>query len=136
MFKGSTKVEKLSPGGSVAIETALDMSLGKNDKLAGNLVSRVGGLPEPRRKIKLRYTLFPKVFGLAEEMEVEPLKQGELLMLSINTSITGGNIEEVKEGEVVVNLRVPAVFFPNDTIGIARNIRGHWRLIGYGESIE
>jgi len=30
-------------------------------------------------------------------------------------------------------LKVPAVVFKGDNVGIARNVAGHWRLIGYGE---
>jgi translation initiation factor 2 subunit 3 len=77
--------------------------------------------------------LFPEVLGLAGHAKVEDVKKGEMLMLSINTTISGGTVESVNKNKVTVNLKVPAIFFKGDNIGIARNIVGHWRLIGYGE---
>ena len=78
-------------------------------------------------------SLFPEVFGLKEHFKVDNLKTAEMLMLSVNTSITGGMVRTIKKNEVEVDLKVPIVPFKNDNVGIARNINGHWRLIGYGE---
>ncbi|MEK6800842.1 MAG: translation initiation factor IF-2 subunit gamma [Nanoarchaeota archaeon] len=133
MYKGSEKLKEMFPGGSTSIETELDMSLGKADALSGSLVSHIEKLPEPQSKITLKFTLFPKVFGISDHVEVEKLKQGELLMLSINTSITGGAVSLIKEDSVHIDLKVPAFLFKNDNVAIARNINNHWRLIGYGE---
>ena len=109
------------------------MTLGKNDALGGNLVSHIGKLPEPSLTISLKYTIFPEVFGLAGHIKVEETKKGETLMLSINTSITGGSVTLVEKNKISLSLKVPAVFFKGDNVGIARNVAGHWRLIGYGE---
>jgi translation initiation factor 2 subunit 3 len=133
LFNGSEKVQELTPGGSMAIETSLDMALGKADSLAGNLASHVGTLPNPESKIALSHTLFPEVLGLAGHVRVEDIKKGEMLMLSINTTISGGTVELVNQNKISLHLKVPAIFFRGDNIGIARNIAGHWRLIGYGE---
>jgi translation initiation factor 2 subunit 3 len=133
LFTGSKKVPELTPGGSMSIETELDMSLGKGDSLSGNLASKIGKLPSPVNKIKLKHKLFPKVSGITNQVDVEKIKQGEMLMLSINTSITGGTVESVTGEEITINLKVPAIIFKGDNVGIARNIQGHWRLIGCGE---
>src|SRR3989344_2261763 len=135
LFKGSQKVEELTPGGSMSIETSLDMSLGKSDSLGGNLVSLEGKLPEPETKVKIKHTLFPEVFGLAEHQKIESIKKGETLMLSINTTTTGGSVMQASDKEISLNLKIPAVLFKGDNVGIARSIAGHWRLIGYGEII-
>ena len=57
----------------------------------------------------------------------------ENLMLSINTSITVGKVTRIKEEDFELELNIPVVVFKGDNVGIARNINGHWRLIGYGE---
>jgi len=36
LFKGTKKMKELTPGGSMSIETELDMYVGKNDSLSGN----------------------------------------------------------------------------------------------------
>jgi translation initiation factor 2 subunit 3 len=133
LFNGSKKVDDLTPGGSMSIETELDMSLGKTDLLSGNLVAHVGKLPDASDKIKLKYTLFPQVFGISFRTSIEKLEKKEILMLSTNTSITGGTVSTVNEDEVTLNLKVPAILSKGDSVGIARKIQNHWRLIGYGE---
>lgn len=135
LFRGNKKLSKLAPGGSMSIETGLDMVMGKSDALAGNVVSMRGKLPELVSNIKLKYELFPEVYSGNEKIRVEPIKNSEILLLSINTSTTGGSVNSVKDKEFEVSLKVPIITFKNDNIGIARNINGHWRLIGYGTVI-
>jgi translation initiation factor 2 subunit 3 len=135
LFRGSKKVEELTPGGSMSIETSLDMSLGKGDALSGNVLSHLGELPEAAMKIKLRYTLFPEIFGISSKLKVEKVVKKEILMLSINTSITGGTVGEVNDKETLIDLKVPVVLFKGDNVGIARKVQNHWRLIGFGEII-
>jgi len=54
-------------------------------------------------------------------------------MLSVNASITGGSANQLKGEEMNIGLKVPLITFKGDNVGIARNVQGHWRLIGYGE---
>ena len=68
-------------------------------------------------------------------MKVEPLKASEMLMLSINTSVTLGVAKKIKDNEAEFSLKIPIVPQKGDNLGIARNINNHWRLIGYGEII-
>ena len=136
LFKGSKKVSSIIPGGSMSIETELDMSIGKADSLSGNLASTVGNLPNPENKVKIMYSLFPEVFGISGHVKVDKIQKGEVLMLSINTSITGGTVGSIAEDKKIeLDLKVPAVLFKGDNVGIARKVQGHWRLIGFGEII-
>ncbi len=126
------EINELTPGGSSSIETELDMVLGKSDSLAGNLVSLKGKLPSLTEHIKIKYTLFPEVFGVKERVKVEPIKVSELLLLSINTSTGGGSVASIKNDEINISLKMPVIAFKGDNVGIARNVQGHWRLIGSG----
>ncbi|MBS3099373.1 translation initiation factor IF-2 subunit gamma [Candidatus Pacearchaeota archaeon] len=132
LFNGSERVNELTPGGSMSIETSLDMVQGKSDSLEGNLASHPNKLPSLSNEVKIFHTLFPEVFGITGHVKVEKIKKGEVLMLSINTSITGGSVTSVSDKEITLSLKVPAILFKKDNVGIARNINGHWRLIGYG----
>jgi translation initiation factor 2 subunit 3 len=135
LHKGSHKVDQLTPGGSASIETELDMSIGKTDSLSGCIASVPGKLPEITNELKLKYQLFPEIFGAGKEVNVNPLKTTEILMLSANTAVTIGTIKKLKNGEAQLSLKIPIVPFKHNKVGIARNINGHWRLIGYGEII-
>ncbi len=135
MHRGDKEINKATPGGSLAIETSLDPSNTKADSLSGNVAGAVDSLPQIKSTIKLKYTLFKEIFKDAEKIKVEGLKTPELLMLSVNTSITVGNVIKITPGEVEMNLKIPICDFKGENVGIARNINTHWRLIGFGEII-
>jgi len=135
MQKGEHKIEEALPGGSLALETELDPSLTKADTLSGCIVSVIGNLPEITSLIKIKFELFGTMLGTEEHEKVEQLKLSELLMLSVNTTTTVGTITKVKNNVAEISLKIPIVPLKEDSIGIARNIRGHWRLIGFGEII-
>lgn len=135
LFKGSQAQDSLTPGGSQSIETSLDMALAKADSLSGCVVSLSGVLPEITSSIKIKYTLFPEIPGTQQAQAIQPLKTTEMLMLSVNTSVTVGAIIKLAKNEADLKLKIPIVPLKGDNVGLARNLNGHWRLIGYGEII-
>jgi translation initiation factor 2 subunit 3 len=148
LYKGNKSVEEVTPGASISIETELDPSLTKADSLSGCLAGLKNELPEITYKVKIKSQLFKEILGISEHKEVSPLKTKEMLMLNINTTITIGTIEKVRhlqfldhqlpskeEDEIELFLNIPIVAIKEDNVGIARNIEGHWRLIGFGEII-
>src|SRR3989338_1410402 len=118
LFIGSKKVEELTPGGSMSIETELDMTLGKADTLSGNVVSLAGKLPELIENLRIKFNLFHEVFGVKEKIKVEPIKASEVLMLSVNTSTTGGIVKTIRGEEMLISLKLPIVVFKEDNVGI------------------
>lgn len=135
LHKGKESVKEVSPGVSISIETELDPFLSKTDSLTGCLVSLKDKLPEISYKIKIASKLFEEVLGIGEHRKVEPIKLKELLMLSINTTITVGTVEKISVDELELNLNIPVLALKGDNLGIARNIDSRWRLIGWGEII-
>ena len=133
LFKGSSKTNEITPGGNAAIETELDMSLGKTDTLSGCVVSLENNLPDITNKITIKHHVFKEQIG---GITIPPLKPGETLMLSINTSVTVGVISRLNKDEAELSLKIPIVPFKGDKVGIARNINNHWRLIGHGEIVK
>jgi translation initiation factor 2 subunit 3 len=73
------------------------------------------------------------VLGEEDKMKIDPLKSSENIMLSVSTTITIGQILKIKDNEIEFLLKIPIIPIKGDSIGLARNIHGHWRLIGYGE---
>ncbi|MBI2448847.1 translation initiation factor IF-2 subunit gamma [Candidatus Pacearchaeota archaeon] len=135
IYKGNYKIKEASPGGSLAFQTELDPSLGQADNLSGNISGLKETLPDITKIITIKFNLFKEVIGMQEKRNVEPIKLGETLLLSINTGITVGSIKRIKDGEMDVTLKIPVVNLKGENVGIARNIQGHWRLVGYGELI-
>jgi len=135
LYKGKESLKEITPGASISIETSLDPSLTKADALTGCIISTKKNLPEITNKIKIKHELFKEVLGIADRKSVEPIKIKELLMLSINTTISVGTVEKLdeKKRQIELSLNIPVVALAEDNVGIARNIDGHWRLIGWGE---
>ncbi|MFC1682162.1 translation initiation factor IF-2 subunit gamma [Nanoarchaeota archaeon] len=133
LYKGNKSVEEVLPGASISIETELDPFLTKTDSLTGCVVSIKGNLPDITNEIKLKIELFEEVLGTGKHESVEPIKTKEMLMLSVNTTISVGSVEKIQGDEVELSLNIPVVALKGDNVGIARNINGHWRLIGWGE---
>jgi len=133
IYKGTHPIKIATPGGSLAFETGLDNILTKADSLTGCIASKPGALQEISYKINLKYSLFKNVLGAEREIKTENLKLSEMLMLSINTTTTVGSIKKIKGNQAEFQLKIPIVPIKGDSIGIARNINSHWRLIGYGE---
>jgi len=136
LHKGMKNVSEVEPGASISIETSLDPFMTKTDSLTGCMVSKEGVLPEITSRIRIKAKLFDEVLGIAEHKKIDPLKMKEFLMLSVNTTITVGTIEKIQGNEIELNLNIPIVALENENVGIARNIGGHWRLIGWGEIIS
>ncbi|MEK6856294.1 MAG: translation initiation factor IF-2 subunit gamma [Nanoarchaeota archaeon] len=135
LFNGSKKVDTLTPGGSMSIETSLDMSIGKGDALSGCVTSISGKLPDAVSIIKVKFKLFPEVFGLGISQKVEFLKPSETILLSINTSLTIGIVKRIQKDIAEIHLKIPIIPAKGDNVALSRNINSHWRLIGYGEII-
>ncbi len=133
IYRGSYPIKQATPGGSLAFETELDNIMTKTDSLSGNIASTPDNLPEISERIKLKFELFPEVLGEEKKTKIEPLKTNEMIMLSINTTITVGQTLKIKNDEAEFLLKIPIIPIKGDSIGLARNIHGHWRLIGYGE---
>lgn len=135
LHKGKSSIQRAIPGPSISIETSLDPFLTKADSLTGCVVSRKGVLPEISYKVKIKYTLLKEISGLAEQEQVQQIKIKDMLMLSNDTTITIGTVEKIVKNEIELSLNIPLVALIGNHVGIARNVKGHWRLIGWGEFI-
>jgi len=129
---GDEKVKEVYPGGSIAVLTSLDPSIVKSDSLTGNLVGLVGKLPDVYQKIKLKITLLKKVVGTDKELNVEPIKPNESLMLNVNSSTTIGIVTKTSKDLIECFLKIPICAEKGSRITISRMISGRFRLIGYG----
>ena len=135
IFRGNYSINEAGPGGSLAFETELDNVLTKTDSLSGSIASAVGSLPEISKTLKLKYSLFDELVGEEKASKINDLVMSEMIMLSINTSITVGQIKKLSGDEVEFALKIPIVPIKGDSVGLARNIHGDWRLVGFGEII-
>ncbi len=128
---GGTDVNELGPGGSVAVQTTLDPSVVHSDSLTGNLVGLPDKLPRIWYELVLEVHLLERVVGSQEELEVEPIKINEVLLLNVNGEKSISFVYELGKNIVKCKLKMPLCANPNDKVTISRKIGTRFRLIGY-----
>jgi translation initiation factor 2 subunit 3 len=129
---GTMPIEEIRPGGSVAILTTLDPSTVKSDKLSGTLVGLKGKLPQTLYEVVLETHLLERVVGSKEELKVDPMRQGEALMLNVNAASTVGVAIDVSKNIVKCKLKLPVCADKGARVTVSRLIGSRFRLIGYG----
>lgn len=129
-------VKSAHSGGLVALGTELDPSLVKADKMAGNIITTPGNSPPIRTNLELSIHLMEHVVGSEEITKVQPLAQGETLMLNVGTAKTAGVITEIRGGKAKIRLNREVAAPTNSKIAISRKIAGRFRLIGVGKILE
>ncbi|MCK9313432.1 MAG: translation initiation factor IF-2 subunit gamma, partial [Methanocorpusculum sp.] len=107
MNKASHKVQTATPGGLSAIGTKLDPAITKSDTLVGQVAGAVGSLPPVWDKLRFDVKLMERVVGSSAELNIEPLKIKEPLMLSVGTAVTVGIVLTAKKNQVEVMLKRP-----------------------------
>src|SRR3989338_3644689 len=132
IFSGGVSVSKISPGGSMAVETALDPSIVKSDSLAGSLLGLPGKLPPVHYHVALDTYLLERVVGTKEENEVKPLAKAEVLMLNVNSAATVGVVVDPSKKNTTCVLKKPICAEKGSRITISRRVGDRFRLIGYG----
>lgn len=132
IMSGNVQLETAVPGGSIALLTKLDPSVVKSDQLTGSVVGYPGKLPPVWNDLKLEFHLLERVVGSKDNLVVEPLKIGELLMLNVNSAATVGVISSLKKDAVECKLKLPVCAFENSRVTMSRRFGNRWRLIGYG----
>ena len=135
LYSGNNELKEAFPSGSLAIQTELSPEMTKADALAGRVVSTKGNLPEIQNKAKIKVKLFKEVIGTEKKQPVENIKVNEMILLSVNTSVTVGQVIKIQQDNIELSLKIPIVPLKGNKIGVARNLQGHWRLIGWGEIV-
>jgi len=125
----SGRLEKVVPGGLVAIGTLFDPSVTQNDKMKGQVLSNPGVLPAPTKKIKLKYKSIDRL--LVDDLK-KPLIVNEAVVLTIGTATNVGKISAIKNDLIDFDLSQPNVVEKDQRVAISRRSSNGWRLYGYG----
>ena len=129
---GGISLEEVGPGGSIGVLTSLDPSIVFSDKLSGNIAGLVGKLPPTLNELSMEVHLLQRVIGSKQELNVEPIKIGEALMLNVNSAATVGVVYESKKDKLKCKLKLPVCAEAGSRVTISRMVGTRFRLIGYG----
>ena len=133
---GGAELKSVVPSGSIGVLTSLDPSIVKSDQLTGSIVGMPGKLPPVWNELVLDVHLLQRVVGTKEELNVEPVKMNETLMLNVNSAATVGIAVELKKNKIKCRLKLPVCADDGSRVTISRKIGNRFRLIGYGEIVE
>ncbi len=124
-------VEEAFPGGLLGVGTSLDPAVTKSDTLAGSILGHPGELPKVWENLTLEIHLLERVVGTEDEIEVEPIRPKEMLLLNIGTAKTIGTATKVGKVTELI-LKIPVCSLIEERVAISRRVGARWRLIGYG----
>jgi translation initiation factor 2 subunit 3 len=132
---GAGLVQKVRPGGLIAIGTKLDPTFIRSDSLIGSVVGKPDTLPIDVEEISVEVQLFDTAVGTQEMVKVESIKSKEPLRLNIGTAATLGVVTSSKDNKLEIQLKKPVCLMPNSRVAISRRIADRWRLIGAGVTL-
>lgn len=132
IISGGKEFNDVTPGGSMGLMTELDPSVVKSDSLTGSMVGKPGELPPVWNNLKLEIKLLERVVGSQEDLEVDPVKLNELLMLNINSAATVGKVVDLGKNKADCVLKLPICAEAGSRVSISRKVGTRFRLIGYG----
>jgi translation initiation factor 2 subunit 3 len=127
------------PGGLIGVGTMIDPTLCRQDRLVGQVLGEPGKLPNVYSELEIAYFLLRRLLGLKSEggtdrgARVTRLTVGEVLMVNIGSTSTGGRVIAVRQDLAKVVLMQPVCTVEREKIALSRRVDKHWRLIGWGQ---
>lgn len=126
------------PGGLIGVGTRIDPTLTRADRLVGQVLGLKGQLPAVFSEIEISYYLLRRLLGVktsdgGKQAKVQKLAKGEILMVNIGSTATGGRVTACKADLAKIALTQPVCTIEGEKIALSRRVDKHWRLIGWGE---
>jgi len=137
LFAEENDLKFAVPGGLIGVGTKIDPTLCRADRLVGQVLGEVGKLPDIYTELEINFFLLRRLLGVKTEGEkqsrVQKLTKGEVLMVNIGSTSTGGRVLAVKQDLAKIVLIQPVCTQEGEKIALSRRVEKHWRLIGWGQ---
>ena len=137
LFAEGNDLQYAVPGGLIGVGTKIDPTLTRGDRLVGQVLGRGGTLPDIFTEIEINFFLLRRLLGVKVEGDgkqgkVKKLEKGEMVMVNIGSTSTGGKVLGVKQDLAKIVLTSPCCTSVGEKIALSRRVDKHWRLIGWG----
>ena len=140
LFAENNDLKFAVPGGLIGVGTRIDPMLCRADRLVGQVLGSVGRLPAIFSDLEVQFFLLRRLLGVRSDdrtqTKVQKLAKGELIMVNIGSTCTGGRVGAVKGDQAKIALNSPACTEVGEKIALSRRVDNHWRLIGWGKIIR
>jgi translation initiation factor 2 subunit 3 len=143
LFAEQNELQFAVPGGLIGVGTLIDPTLTRADRLVGQVLGLRDQLPDVYTEVEISFYLLRRLLGVktaegTKQAKVAKLEKGEMLMVNIGSTSTGGKVTKVTQVEkkdpiARITLTQPVCTQENEKIALSRRIDKHWRLIGWGE---
>lgn len=137
LFAEANDLQYAVPGGLIGVGTKIDPTLCRADRLVGQILGAVGHLPGIYTELEINYFLLRHLLGVrsteGKTSKVSKLAKGEVLMVNIGSTGTGGRVTGVKSDLAKILLTKPVCTEVGEKIALSRRVDRCWRLIGWGE---
>lgn len=131
---GDINAEEAKPGGLVALGTTLDPSLTKADAMVGQVIGHE--VPDPVNTLVLEYHMFERVVG-SKTLEATPqLRANDRIRLVVGTAYTNAVVTKISGEIMELKLEGPVVVLKQSRAAILAQVRGRWRLVGWGRPLS
>mmetsp|Transcript_19061 Transcript_19061/g.28973 ORF Transcript_19061/g.28973 Transcript_19061/m.28973 type:complete len:460 (-) Transcript_19061:150-1529(-) len=138
LFAEKNELQYAVPGGLIGVGTRIDPTLTRADRLVGQVLGRKGHLPDVYCEMEISYYLLRRLLGVktsdgGKQAKVQKLAKGEILMVNVGSTSTGGKVQAVKGDLAKIALTQPVCTQEGEKIALSRRVDKHWRLIGWGQ---
>lgn len=143
LFAEHNELQYAVPGGLIGVGTKIDPTLTRADRLVGQVLGLKDCLPDVFTEVEVSVYLLRRLLGVkaqdgAKQAKVQKLTKGEMLMVNIGSTSTGGKVVKVVDGTkgesiARITLTQPVCTQEDEKIALSRRVDKHWRLIGWGE---
>jgi len=131
LFAEENDLKYAVPGGLIGVGTKIDPTLCRADRLVGQVLGEVGKLPDIFTELEINFFLLRRLLGVKTEGEkqsrVQKLAKGEVLMVNIGSTSTGGRVLAVKQDLAKIVLIQPVCTQEGEKIALSRRVEKHWR---------
>jgi len=124
----TTDLSEIIPGGLIGIRTDMDPYYCKNNGLSGQVLGKIGTLPEIFTEITLKVTIITS-FGFIWSPKIN-----DIIMLQIGTKMSECKLIKINNQDYTFVLNKPICITNNQHIIICYNINKILRIVGEGYS--
>ena len=139
LFAENNPLQFAVPGGLIGVGTKVDPTLTRADRLVGQVLGACNSLPDIFVDLEISFFLLRKLLGVKsdantkKQSKIKDLTKGEILMVNIGSTSTGGRVTAVKNDLAKLTLTAPVCTQQGEKLALSRRVDKHWRLIGWGK---
>lgn len=92
------------PGGLIAVGMKVDPQFTRSDNMVGHIIGYPDQMPQVFIEIDVQTTFLRRIVGSRDDMRIENIKEGEILLINIGSTSCGGTVMSVRDNMARIQL--------------------------------